>query len=80
MLMMVPARLQKRNKEKRKGSKNIRANGSPNYQWCRADDNDKYGAKCILCGISFSIAGSGIGQVSFERFHRGLYNIFLIEH
>lgn len=57
----------KKKQRKEKRLQKYKTEWESNYQWCK-DANKKYGAKCTLCGISFSIAGSGIGQVSFKWF------------
>lgn len=35
-----------------------------NYTWLKKDPLNKLNAKCKVCGVSFTIASAGIGQVS----------------
>lgn len=54
----------KKKERKEKRLQKYKSKWESDYQWCKEDINNKYGAKCTICGISFSIAGSGIGQVN----------------
>lgn len=33
------------------------------YKWITSDLQNKSNAKCIICGVNFSISSAGIGQV-----------------